>query len=69
MKKWFESSIPTMIVEDSFSSGDNTATRWTIRVRSRASGVKTVIAGTSIDRVRNGKFAETWDVGSDKPWV
>ncbi len=69
IKNWFETSIPTMTVEDSFASGDKTATRWTIRVKSRASGVETIIAGTSIDRVRDGKFAETWDVGSDKPWV
>ena len=69
MKNWFETSIPTMMVEDSFNSGDKTATRWTIRVKSRASGVETVVAGTSIDRIRDGKFAETWDVGSDKPWL
>jgi len=69
MKNLFETSIHTMTFEDSFTSGDKTAPRWTIRVKSRASGVETVIAGTSIDRVRDDKFAETWDVGSNKPWV
>jgi ketosteroid isomerase-like protein len=65
----FEGSRLTIMVEDSIVSGDKTATRWTAESMDNHTGVVKRFADITIDRIEDGKFAETWEVGSDKPWV
>jgi predicted ester cyclase len=56
-------------VEDLIIAGDKVVTRWTSRTTSKAGGDERVTAEITIDLIRDGKFAETWHMWSDKPWL
>lgn len=56
-------------VDDLVVSGDKVVARWTCRTKSKASGLESVTADITIDLIRNGKFAETWHMSSDKSWL
>jgi ketosteroid isomerase-like protein len=57
------------VVEDMIISGDMVVVRWTNRFTPHTTGIEVCSASISIDKIRDGKFAETWYLGSDKPWL
>jgi ketosteroid isomerase-like protein len=57
------------VIEDLIVSGDKVVVRWTERSISHSTGEEVCNAAVTIDRVRDGKFAETWYIWSDKPWL
>ena len=65
----FEVSRLTIMVEDSIISGNKTATRWSGEERNNSTGVVKRFSDITIDRIEDGKFAETWEISSDKSWI
>lgn len=57
------------VVEEMIISGDMVVVRWTNRFTLYSTGVEVCSASISIDKIRDGKFAESWYIGSDKPWL
>lgn len=57
------------VIEDLIVSGDMVVVRWTEKSISHFTGEVVCNAAVTIDRVRDGKFAETWYLWSDKPWL
>jgi len=58
----------TQIVEDVIVSGDKVVVRWSYIHKRRSSSETWRSSGVTIDVVRDGKFAEGWELSSDKSW-
>ena len=68
-RKFFAENRLYLEVEDLIIAGDKVVTRWANISTSKASGEQMVSADITIDLIRDGKFAETWHMWSDKPWL
>jgi ketosteroid isomerase-like protein len=69
LRKHFTEVTEDDVIEDMIVSGDRIVVRWTERSTSRSTNEVVSNASVEIDRVRDGKFAETWYIWSNKPWL
>ena len=68
-KKRFSEGVMSDVVEDVIICGDMVVVRWTEGFTPHSTGVRVCNAAITIDRIKNSKFAETWYLWSDKPWI
>ena len=68
-RKRFAEGRISDVVENLIISGDMVVARWTNRFTPHTTGVEVCSSSISIDKIRDGKFAESWYIGSDKPWL
>jgi hypothetical protein len=70
LKKDFVSSMPYQLIpEDIAVDGNIVVVRWSFVRTNPKTGEVTKTSGMTIDYLKDGMFAEGWEVGSDKPWV
>jgi hypothetical protein len=69
VKKDFASSMPyQLVVEDVAVDGNTVVVRWSFVRTDPKTGVVRRSSGFTYDILRDGLFAEGWEIGSDKPW-
>ena len=69
VKKDFASSMPYQLVpEDVAVDVNKVVIRWSFIRTDPKTGAVRKSSGVTFDIIRDGMFAEGWEVGSDKPW-
>ena len=58
----------TQIAEDIVAQGDKVVVRWSYINKRHSSGETWRSSGVTIDIVRDGMFAEGWEISSEKAW-
>lgn len=68
-RKHFAEGKVDAVVDKLIILGDMVVTVWSEKFTPYSTGLETCGSSITIDRIKEGKFAETWYLGSDKPWI